>query len=155
MNFDRMERNIILLVAFAIVFQIVRGVEYTCDPPCGTNKRCAFGPSPSICVCDDYWAGENCDIMHCTDCNGEHQKCVGPNQCQCQDKWGSFPECNIPDCSASPCPANGYCAYPDVCKCNPGWAGENCDKHVCQNCNGVNQDCIGPDSCVCKSSSGG
>jgi len=142
----------IVLVASTLVLQIVYGVEFTCDPPCGMNKHCKYGPSPSICVCDDFWVGENCDIAQCSDCNGDHQRCVGPNQCQCQDKWGPYPACNIPDCSSSSCPSNSHCAYPDVCKCNSGWAGANCDKHVCQNCSGANQDCIGPNDCICKAS---
>jgi hypothetical protein len=27
----------------------------------------------------------------------------------------------------SPCPQNAACVSPNVCQCNPGWAGPNCD----------------------------
>ena len=44
---------------------------------------------------------------------------------------------------------NGGCNTPNICTCDSGWDGDNCDIAICsQGC--VNGACTGPDDCMCN-----
>jgi hypothetical protein len=56
------------------------------------------------------------------------------------------------DCTdVNNCTGQGECVRPNGCRCNSGWAGNDCSAYDCAGvsfCSG-NGDCIGPNKCSC------
>jgi len=124
-----------------------------CNPPC-VHGKCK---SPDLCACDIGWEGNDCNTcitlpgcVHGT-CNGTALTC----QCTEPTKW-SGGLCNTPICNNC---VNGVCIAPGLCKCNPGWSGQNCTACLpLQGCNEIGGGCVDPttniqvpNSCICKS----
>jgi len=63
------------------------------------------------------WGGTDCSMPICV--QGYHD-----------------PECNMPFAPGGEgcyrCPNNGYCVAPDVCQCDEGWSGYDCQTPVCE-----------------------
>ncbi|KAJ8682436.1 hypothetical protein QAD02_018228 [Eretmocerus hayati] len=75
-------------------------------------------------------------------------KCVGPNQCQCEENW--HPENGVckPICHR-PCAENAYCFSPGVCTCLFGFEERDgaCRPVCLHDCE--NGDCVAPRQCQC------
>lgn len=143
-----------------------------CDPDC-VNGHCIEATN---CRCLDGFQFRNnsqhiCDPVCSAECK-EHGKCVGPNQCRCDE--GKFILCddyyailnyiNVvgyingitsnatchPHCKSG-CP-NGLCINPNECSCFFGYT-ETADKTSCSpiclsGC--PNGACTAPNSCTCN-----
>jgi hypothetical protein len=96
--------------------------------------------SQDNCLCNDDWAGEQCDLAKCfgisgnnpVACNG-HGNCVNTNVCECETGWVSH-DCSIPQCfgknatDIDVCSGQGACIGMNLCKCNNKYIGEECQK---------------------------
>jgi len=104
------------------------------------------------CICKPGYYGDRCDQKGCTNqCSGTGL-CFEPadDTAQCLCLHGTFGL----DCSESGCARgcrHGKCVMTPSgtvhCKCDPGWAGEDCGTRVCSPC--VNGHCDGV-RCVCE-----
>ncbi|KAK4099208.1 thermostable phytase [Parathielavia hyrcaniae] len=57
---------------------------------CSQNGYCNRNGKGIKCSCFAGWQGKKCKSYTCEDnCSG-HGKCVGPNQCKCNDGWGGL-----------------------------------------------------------------
>ncbi|KAH8353777.1 hypothetical protein KR059_010801, partial [Drosophila kikkawai] len=65
----------------------------------------------------------------------------------CQGYTGSVDNCK-PVCSKD-CPVNGFCAAPNQCQCNEGYAGADCHP-LCPGGCGKNEVCDRPSQCICQ-----
>jgi sugar lactone lactonase YvrE len=74
-------------------------------------------------------------------------RCVGPDQCQCDEGWSGL-DCTKPLCS-TPCTDRELCVGPDLCACLPGYRGKGCLEATCvQTCQNGGL-CSAPDTCAC------
>jgi len=121
--------------------------------------------------CDDpNWYGPDC--KYCvmgSDACGERQQCKPQDEdddhfteCVCADGWelgsGDYGPCGacILEHAANVCGEHGHCSesgfgsYDNVCKCDAGWSGIDCNK-ACNDTNWYGPDCkycvLGSDVC--------
>ena len=43
----------------------------------------------------------------------------------------------------------GSCAKTNICECEGGWSGVNCDQAICSNCSPKGGKCVMPEVCDC------
>ena len=145
----------------------------TCDKKvveCGGCSNHGHCEEDNLCICDDHFSGENCQI-ECSGnghvvgpgckCDEEHrgnncelEMCSGngdlvENVCTCNDGWtGGF--CDQEITCDEPCKGNTECTDVNTCTCKEGYEGVNCDVPICSvPCSG-NWECVTPDHCGCK-----
>ncbi len=104
-----------------------------CDPPCGPNMNC----DGEHCEClDGFTNCDNDDATGCvsfidnpTHCGACDLACASNATCidgECRCPPGRFgPMCEPPTCTPA-CGTHQYCAAPDTCACDEGWAGPAC-----------------------------
>jgi len=124
-----------------------------CSQGC-THGRCK---SPGTCACDIGWEGNDCNacvtLPGCVhgSCNGSALACVCTNS-----TLYSGGLCDTPVCENC---VHGQCIAPGVCKCNPGWGGDNCSTCVpLKGCSPIGGGCVdpqnpsiqAPSACLCK-----
>lgn len=56
---------------------------------------------------------------------------------------------------AFPCENGAVCVGPDLCRCEPGWAGPDCTTPVCDGPCPERELCVAPDTCGCVPGYGG
>ncbi|CAL4129555.1 unnamed protein product [Meganyctiphanes norvegica] len=97
----------------------------TCDPVCLNDGSCI---GPNHCQCSKGWHGEQCQHAICEqDCiNGV---CEFPDLCNCSQHW-SGDQCEQPICDPV-CLNSGACVALNICKCQPGHHGEQCQHFDC------------------------
>merc|ERR1712058_142437 len=94
-------------------------------------RSCVHGSAKSaeeLCVCDDGWTGEHCNIPECKDgCSSEYGYCSEPDECMCKLGWEGelcdqcvpYPGCDV---------THGSCKEPWECNCESGWTGIFCNE---------------------------
>lgn len=119
-----------------------------CARDCSGRGICVDGN----CKCEIGFSGEYCQVELCPlDC-GEHGECNLSHPqypgCFCELGWAG------PGCSKPACPLNcsyplkGSCGVDGICKCLPGFEGDDCVLETCPNqCSG-NGFCSS-DGCIC------
>lgn len=86
--------------------------------PEGCNGQGICNPD-GTCTCMSGFSGAACQDYCPNGCSG-HGGCTH-GVCLCMNGYGG------PDCSAkSCCSGHGDCPLPDICHCDPGWMGEQC-----------------------------
>eukprot|EP01080_Neovahlkampfia_damariscottae_P009833 gene9833-2155_t len=129
---------------------------------CSSRGNCS---NPFQCSCDVGFLGSQCEVSYCNGiisnssnvCNSRGS-CVDGN-CKC-DSGYSGNECEGYSCNSiaasdfKVCATFGSCIGPNVCQCNTGRSGPNCEFDVCFSKTGrdgcdENGDCIAPDKCQC------
>jgi len=116
-----------------------------CQNKCGNNSYCDCGTLE--CNCKAGFAGEDCSIDLCAAARcGENGTCsarylgtslpvTSDKACICDDGW-SGELCQLNPCEGIDCSGNGKCvAYGNhsLCKCNPGYSGNDCEN----SCEGI------------------
>jgi hypothetical protein len=122
----------------------------------------------NVCTCFNGYTGNQCNVFNCygkvksdsTVCNGN--PCISKDVCQCPS--GYLEDCSYTLCygvrsdNASVCSGNGKCNKPNICTCNSGSVGLNCNLYTCSSyistdtrvCSGHGA-CTGPETCTCSS----
>eukprot|EP00736_Rhodelphis_marinus_P002214 Rmarinus@m.23570 len=111
-----------------------------CDPDHGTcveTSRPQFHDHPweyaFVCVCEDGWIGQFCNLPICADSCFARGTCVAPYNCSCNAGWkteDTESPCTVPICE-SDCSYHGTCTGPDECICDEGWQGVDCNTVRC------------------------
>jgi alpha-tubulin suppressor-like RCC1 family protein len=98
-------------------------------------------------------------------CNYPFGRCVAENQCECFNTGYIGDECETlvytcygktPDEACGYKEGRGFCVRPDICECNDGWSGSECEVHICYGksqsvaCSYPNGTCIDANTCECK-----
>ena len=113
-----------------------------CTTACPINFE---GNSTNICVCENFWAGAQCDQCPIACVNGTHN--ADCSSCDCTSGYsGDLCDTNIDDCDPDPCVNNGTCSdevNDYTCTCINQWMGKNCSNCdlTCNNGGQHNSDC--------------
>ena len=107
-------------------------VSEICDLDCGKRGHCESG----VCVCDDGWLGDNCDVQKCDQRCSAHGMCSN-GTCLCTNGWNGK-HCTLEGCPGN-CNGHGTCTMPTYqmaweCLCETGWYGSGCDIELEQSC---------------------
>ena len=119
--------------------------------PCGNHGSCSNTDGSYVCVCDENYAGDNCDgINHCKDVNCNNGECHNEEtraRCICEQGWeGELCTDSVNDCPENACYGHGVCNDKHNyfnCTCNSGFSGEFCQTNI-DDCDG--HDCA-PGTC--------
>ena len=93
-----------------------------------TCKNGIAESTDKLCVCNEGWVGEHCNIPECkAGCSPEHGHCNNPGECTCNLGWQGedcdecvpYPGCDID---------YGTCEVPWECNCSDGWTGQFCNQ---------------------------
>ena len=140
---------------------------------CSGHGTCSGEGAAIACACDPGFEGEFCDelVDGCAalDPCGEHGTCVGEDgtaRCRCDLGYtgalcdtcypgyavGTEGQCELePSCPASACSGAGTCSAATgsaVCTCDPGYAGDSCERCDTGSHRDGNGACVADESCV-------
>ena len=108
--------------------------------------------SVNVCKCDDNYKGTLCNeaICHSSEafqnraCSGNGVCNADTGTCNCHQGWTGI-ACDVPLCTMDSnqtlCSGQGICVAANICQCNVGKGGVNCERAACPFFNGL--ECAG------------